>query len=58
MWGKCKKSQCCDLVCSSFDCPKYYDLIDDADTTVCKDDKCTKDQCCEKGEAYAKCCRS
>ena len=35
----------------SFDCPKYYKRIDDAYTTVCKDDKCTKDQCCEKGES-------
>ena len=50
-WGKCDKSKCCAKVCSSYDCPKYYELVDDANDVVCKANKCTKDQCCEKGEA-------
>lgn len=29
---------------------KYYELVDDADTTVRKDYKCTKSQFCERGE--------
>ena len=30
---------------SSYDCPKYYEIVDDSDSTVCKDYKCTKDHC-------------
>lgn len=28
---KCEKSKFCDKVCLSYDCPKYYKLVDDAD---------------------------
>ena len=38
------------VYCDSYDCPDNYKLVDDADDVVCKDKKCTKDQCCEKGE--------
>ena len=34
----------------SYDCPDNYKLVDDADDIMCKDKKCTKDKCCEKGE--------
>ena len=37
-----------DKYCTDFKCPEYYDLVEDADTTVCEDRKCTKDVCCEK----------
>ena len=37
-----------DKYCTDFECPKYYELVDDANKTVCKDHKCTKDVCCEK----------
>ena len=37
-----------DKYCKNFECPIYYNLVDDADTTVCKDHECTKDVCCEK----------
>ena len=33
---------------TDFECPKYYELVDDAKKTVCKDHKCTKDVCCDK----------
>ena len=36
-----------DKYCTDFKCPEYYDLVEDADTTVCEDRKCTKDVCCE-----------
>ena len=36
-----------DKYCTDYKCPKYYDLVEDADTTVCEDRKCTKDVCCE-----------
>ena len=37
-----------DKYCTDFECPKYYELVDDAKKTVCKDRKCTKDVCCDK----------
>ena len=37
-----------DKYCTDFECPKYYELVDDAKKTVCKDHKCTKDVCCDK----------
>ena len=37
-----------DKYCTDFECPKYYELVDDANKTVCKDRKCTKDVCCDK----------
>ena len=40
-----------DKYCTDFKCREYYDLVEDADTTVCEDRKCTKDVCCEpRGE--------
>ena len=36
-----------DKYCTDFKCPEYYDLVNNADTTVCEDRKCTKDVCCE-----------
>ena len=42
------------VYCDSYDCPKNYKLVDNADDVVCKDKKCTKDQCCKKGEASPK----
>ena len=42
------------VYCDSYDCPDNYKLVDDADDVVCKDKKCTKDQCCKKGEASPK----
>lgn len=53
MNGKSEKSQCCNKVCSSYDCPKYYELVNDADSTVCKDNKCSKKQCCYKVETHS-----
>ena len=38
------------VYCDSYDCPKDYKLVDNADDVACKDKKCTKDQCCKKGE--------
>ena len=38
------------VYCDSYDCPDNYKLVDDADDIMCKDKKCTKDKCCEKGE--------
>ena len=38
------------VYCDSYDCPKNYKLVDNADDVACKDKKCTKDQCCKKGE--------
>ena len=46
----CKERQCCDLVCSSFDCTKQYLPIENADTTVCGKSGCTRGLCCEKGK--------
>ena len=42
------------VYCDSYDCPDNYKLVDDADDIMCKDKKCTKDKCCEKGEASPK----
>ena len=42
------------VYCDSYDCPKDYKLVDNADDVVCKDKKCTKDQCCKKGEESLK----
>ena len=42
------------VYCDSYDCPDNYKLVDDADDIMCKDKKCTKDQCCKKGEASPK----
>ena len=40
-----------DKYCTDFKCPECYDLVEDADTTVCEDHVCTKDVCCEpRGE--------
>ena len=36
--------------CDSYNCPYGYELVDDADDIKCKNYKCTKKQCCEKGE--------
>ena len=38
------------VYCDSYDCPDNYKLVDNADDVLCKDKKCTKDQCCKKGE--------
>ena len=38
------------VYCDSYDCLKNYKLVDNVDDVVCKDKKCTKDQCCKKGE--------
>ena len=41
--------------CTDFECPRNYDLVEDADTTVCEDHVCTKDVCCEpRGETLWK----
>ena len=42
------------VYCDSYDCPDNYKLVDDADDIMCKNKKCTKDKCCEKGEASPK----
>ena len=42
------------VYCDSYDCPDNYKLVDDADDIMCKDKKCTKDKCCEKGEDFPK----
>ena len=42
------------VYCDSYDCPDNYKLLDDADDIMCKDKKCTKDQCCKKGEEHPK----
>ena len=39
------------VYCDSYDCPYGYTLIDNADDVKCKGGKCSKDQCCKKGEA-------
>ena len=49
------------VYCDSYYCPDHYKLVDNADDIYCKDKKCTKDQCCKKGEEYHKnvrCARS
>ena len=42
------------VYCDSYYCPDHYKLVDNADDVYCKDKKCTKDQCCKKGEEYPK----
>ena len=42
------------VYCDSYDCPDNYKLVDDADDIRCKGGKCSKDQCCEKGEESPK----
>ena len=42
------------VYCDSYYCPDHYKLVDNADDVYCKDKKCTKDQCCKKGEASPK----
>ena len=42
------------VYCDSYDCPKSYKLVDDADDIKCKGGKCTKDQCCKKREKSPK----
>ena len=37
------------VYCDSYDCPDHYKLVHDADDVMCKDKKCTKEQCCKKG---------
>ena len=39
------------VYCDSYDCPDNYKLVDDGDNVMCKDKKCTKKQCCKKGES-------
>lgn len=34
-----------DKYCSSYTCPDDYALLNDADTIICDDGDCTKDQC-------------
>ena len=46
------ESQCCDLVCSTFDCPPTHSLVENANTTVCSTSGCTQKRCCELGETY------
>lgn len=50
--GVCTDSQCCDKVCSSFDCPSYYPVVEDADRIRCGYSGCTEDLCCVKGETF------
>ena len=38
------------VYCDSYDCPKSYKLVDNADDIKCKGGKYTKDQCCKKRE--------
>lgn len=45
--GKCQKSHCHDKVCSSFDWPKLYKLIDGV-----QDQKCANGECCENGVTH------
>ena len=40
--------------CLFYDCPDNYKLVDNADDVLCKDRKCTKDQCCKKGDESPK----
>ena len=35
-----------DEYCTDFECPADQSLIDDADSTVCKESGCTSDLCC------------
>lgn len=35
-------------LCSTFECPDKYSLVDDADEIVCKASGCTKGLCCVK----------
>ena len=42
------------VYCDSYDCPYGYTLIDNADDVKCKGGKCSKDQCCKKGETLPK----
>ena len=42
------------VYCDSYDCPKNYKLVDDADNVVCKYKKCTTDQCCKKCQSSPK----
>ena len=42
------------VYCDSYDCPDHYKLVHDADDVMCKEKKCTKEQCCKKGESSPK----
>ena len=46
------ESQCCDLVCSSFDCPPIHWLVENANIAVLSTSGCTQTRCCELGEKY------
>ena len=54
------KTDCClpyhpqRVYCDSYDCLYGYALIDNAEDVKCKGGKCSKDQCCQKGEAIPK----
>ena len=46
------ESQCCDLVCSTFDCPPTHSLVENANTTVLSTSGCTQKRCRQLGEKY------
>ena len=50
--GVCTESQCCDMVCSSFDCPPTHSLVENANTTVLSTSGCTQKRCRQLGEKY------
>ena len=49
---ECSDSLRWDKPCSSFDCPKQYFPVEDADINVCENSGCSKQLCCAKGEMY------